>query len=110
MGIVARLLGKRDANLPSLTTQGGLSDYVELYHRYFRRGSLPDPGAAVYGYDTLLLIPFYPINEYGQVQRNLYSTAPQLYAAPAVLPYQPYAPIGQIISQPLYDPDAVQGT
>lgn len=70
---------------------------------------MPDPGGAIYAYATTQLLPFYPIDRFGEVQRPMRAEAPNLYIAPAALPTSLYEPIGQIYGQPLYDPNAIPG-
>lgn len=73
------------------------------FHRHWIRGHDFDPGAAIYAYDTLALVEFYPINRFGRVQTPMQalSNGPQLWVQPAATVYELPQPNGQIITQGL---------
>lgn len=80
---------------------------VVPYHIYHYRGQQPDPGAAAYAYDTVMLMPFYPINRFGNVKTPIRPfDGPQLWVQAAATIYELPQPNGQLFSQGLIDPNA----
>lgn len=97
----------RDKNKDGLVPASpNAHDENEPYVRMWSRGHLPDPGASIFSYDTLTLLPMYPINEYNLVKETIRTLNSQVFALPTVLTYELPQPNGQIFSQPLYDPNA----
>lgn len=97
----------QDGNLDNAT----FDEHTVPFHQHWKRGTLPDPGGAIYAYDTLALMEFYPINRFGLVQSPpLVLQGPQQWALPSATIYELPQPTGQIMLQALDDPNADNGS
>jgi hypothetical protein len=77
-----------------------------LFHVAYERKSLPDPGAQVYAYESLGLVQFAPSGPSVFARDQVRSVSPQLYVFQQTLMAGIPIVSGQMVGQPLYDPNA----
>lgn len=79
-----------------------------IMHREGRLDPAQNTTATVFGYDTLGLMPMFPINHFNMVQQPIRPAQPgmQVWVNPGAFIYELPQPNGQIFLQPLFDPNA----
>lgn len=76
------------------------------FHIVYERKRMPDPGAQNYAYESLALLQFAPSGPSVAACQQIEPTEGQLYFAQGWRVAGIPTIAGQIITQPLYDPDA----
>lgn len=87
----------------------GDARYMKLprgYVQSWERQTLPDPAAQNYSWETLGLVPFSPIGPSVAVRHPYATVFPQMFAGFSVKLTGIPLTQGQIIGQPVYDPNA----
>jgi len=79
------------------------------YHAVWERKRMPDPGAQNYAWETYGLPPFTPIGTGIPTQQPLIATSEQVYTMQAVSLVGMPTVSGQILGQPLFDPNVPGG-